>query len=466
MYMAKRDSAAPVNASEGNGGEDFVQPSALAAARSPQFPSDPSPRTESYVREVLASDAALRSSMPPVAPHISRAKSAVAASGKSGSMRVPLPAELGAAPPRRTPARNPGEISSSRAEMIAVLRASVEEATGGTGRAPQLSAATSVHPGLQDAMPFADETATVPLAVSRVNEPVARALGSDPGVWSGVSTVPRRRMPSPDPAASILIDGQVPALESEQLRPTHPGFVGTGPLRLPPYLPASGGGSPEEGASALAFDTTPVRRHRGLITVAALALAVGGVMAFGLREQLTGMSAAPSVAGSLGEAPLEGVEVLHEIPNAQKDEQSQAGGGEQNPALRNPPRVRVVTPEEEAASLAEASATTATEADALTAVRFEDLPSAAPVRRAETAAHTETGKGNADSAMPSARLSINSVPVSEVFINGRPAGKTPLKNVAVTPGASAIIFVHPKLGKRRTDVTLEAGQKFVLTKKF
>jgi hypothetical protein len=56
-----------------------------------------------------------------------------------------------------------------------------------------------------------------------------------------------------------------------------------------------------------------------------------------------------------------------------------------------------------------------------------------------------------------ARLNINSFPVANVVLNGRPLGNTPLVSVPVKPGVHTILFVHPELGRKRQRVKVSAG---------
>jgi hypothetical protein len=62
-----------------------------------------------------------------------------------------------------------------------------------------------------------------------------------------------------------------------------------------------------------------------------------------------------------------------------------------------------------------------------------------------------------DVPIPNGSLSVNALPWAEVFINGRPAGTTPLGNVAVPIGSHEIVWRHPQLGERRQTVTVTAG---------
>jgi serine/threonine-protein kinase len=55
-------------------------------------------------------------------------------------------------------------------------------------------------------------------------------------------------------------------------------------------------------------------------------------------------------------------------------------------------------------------------------------------------------------------LNINSIPVSNVILDGKPLGQTPKVNVSVSPGAHTVIFVHPEHGRKAKSVTVEAGK--------
>ena len=54
-----------------------------------------------------------------------------------------------------------------------------------------------------------------------------------------------------------------------------------------------------------------------------------------------------------------------------------------------------------------------------------------------------------DVSPPNGLLSINASPWAEVWIDGKPAGETPLANLSVSLGEHEIIFRHPQLGEQR-----------------
>lgn len=55
-------------------------------------------------------------------------------------------------------------------------------------------------------------------------------------------------------------------------------------------------------------------------------------------------------------------------------------------------------------------------------------------------------------------LNINSIPVANVVLDGRPIGSTPIMGLAVSPGPHSVVFVHPEHGRKATGVTVEAGK--------
>lgn len=57
-----------------------------------------------------------------------------------------------------------------------------------------------------------------------------------------------------------------------------------------------------------------------------------------------------------------------------------------------------------------------------------------------------------------ATLNINSIPVSNVILNGRPLGSTPKVGVSVPAGSHTVVFVHPEHGRKVRAVTVQAGQ--------
>jgi serine/threonine-protein kinase len=57
-----------------------------------------------------------------------------------------------------------------------------------------------------------------------------------------------------------------------------------------------------------------------------------------------------------------------------------------------------------------------------------------------------------------ATLNMNSIPVSNVLLNGRPLGTTPKIGVQVDPGPQTVVFVHPTLGRKVMSGVVNAGE--------
>jgi serine/threonine-protein kinase len=55
-------------------------------------------------------------------------------------------------------------------------------------------------------------------------------------------------------------------------------------------------------------------------------------------------------------------------------------------------------------------------------------------------------------------LNINSIPVSNVILDGRPLGQTPQVGMSVPAGAHTVVFVHPEHGRKVRSVTVQPGQ--------
>lgn len=85
-------------------------------------------------------------------------------------------------------------------------------------------------------------------------------------------------------------------------------------------------------------------------------------------------------------------------------------------------------------------------------------PAAAP-RTPATQAKAATPKATAKaSGGGTCKLNINSIPVSNVILNGRPLGGTPKLGVSVPAGSHTVIFVHPELGRKSTRASCSAGE--------
>lgn len=54
-------------------------------------------------------------------------------------------------------------------------------------------------------------------------------------------------------------------------------------------------------------------------------------------------------------------------------------------------------------------------------------------------------------------LNINSIPVANVVLDGRPMGSTPLVGVKVSAGPHSVVFIHPEHGRKASGTTVKAG---------
>ena len=57
---------------------------------------------------------------------------------------------------------------------------------------------------------------------------------------------------------------------------------------------------------------------------------------------------------------------------------------------------------------------------------------------------------------PQGTLSINALPWAEVWVDGKPAGETPIGNLSLPIGNHELLFRHPELGEQRKTVTVGA----------
>jgi hypothetical protein len=58
--------------------------------------------------------------------------------------------------------------------------------------------------------------------------------------------------------------------------------------------------------------------------------------------------------------------------------------------------------------------------------------------------------------VPQGRININATPWANVWIDGNPAGETPIANLSLPIGNHEIVFRHPQLGEQRTTATVRA----------
>lgn len=70
------------------------------------------------------------------------------------------------------------------------------------------------------------------------------------------------------------------------------------------------------------------------------------------------------------------------------------------------------------------------------------------------------------SAAGEGTLNINSIPVANVVLDGRPMGSTPLVGIKVSAGPHSVIFVHPELGRKAAGATVTAGKTSTVAVRF
>lgn len=77
--------------------------------------------------------------------------------------------------------------------------------------------------------------------------------------------------------------------------------------------------------------------------------------------------------------------------------------------------------------------------------------------QAKTAPKPAAGQGT---------LNCNSIPVSNVIVDGRPMGSTPKMGLSVPAGTHTIVFVHPEHGRKVVTVSVEAGKTATAATRF
>jgi serine/threonine-protein kinase len=90
------------------------------------------------------------------------------------------------------------------------------------------------------------------------------------------------------------------------------------------------------------------------------------------------------------------------------------------------------------------------------------LPGSAALNEGDTdSAEPESAAG----ATGSAKLTLTSTPPSNVLLDGKPLGTTPLREIAVEPGEHRVIFIHGAERKPRT-IKAEAGSSTTISENF
>jgi hypothetical protein len=92
----------------------------------------------------------------------------------------------------------------------------------------------------------------------------------------------------------------------------------------------------------------------------------------------------------------------------------------------------------------------------------------ASTTKKEAAKEDSTPKKTETAAQPAAMgtLNINSIPVANVVLDGRPMGSTPLVGLSVAPGPHSVVFIHPEKGRKASGTTVKAGSTSTVAVRF
>jgi len=101
--------------------------------------------------------------------------------------------------------------------------------------------------------------------------------------------------------------------------------------------------------------------------------------------------------------------------------------------------------------------------------RVEKKVASTATSKKEAAKKEDTStKKTETAAQPAAMgtLNINSIPVANVVLDGRPMGSTPLVGLTVAPGPHSVVFIHPEKGRKASGTTVKAGSTSTVAVRF
>jgi serine/threonine-protein kinase len=101
----------------------------------------------------------------------------------------------------------------------------------------------------------------------------------------------------------------------------------------------------------------------------------------------------------------------------------------------------------------------------VSAVRNTPPPVSGSTGRSSSAAAVAKPAGGAAKS-DAAKLNFNSIPASNVILDGKPLGSTPKTGVTVEPGMHTVIFVHAEHGRKAKGVNAQAGKTISVVAKF
>ena len=78
-------------------------------------------------------------------------------------------------------------------------------------------------------------------------------------------------------------------------------------------------------------------------------------------------------------------------------------------------------------------------------------------KRSERVRVEATRNSRLNISLPQSTVHLNAQPWAEVWIDGKPAGETPLGNLSLPIGAHDIVFRHPELGERTVSTVVRVG---------
>lgn len=81
-------------------------------------------------------------------------------------------------------------------------------------------------------------------------------------------------------------------------------------------------------------------------------------------------------------------------------------------------------------------------------------------------AKADTKNAGATPAIEGGTLNINSIPMANVVLDGRPMGSTPLIGLKVSAGPHSVVFIHPEHGRKASGTTVKAGGSATVAVRF
>lgn len=123
-------------------------------------------------------------------------------------------------------------------------------------------------------------------------------------------------------------------------------------------------------------------------------------------------------------------------------------------------------PEQKAASLDDLKAE---EKAAAPSERASHKASKADAKDVKGAKKADTSKDDAKKTIGDTgggTLNINSIPVANVVLDGRPVGSTPLVGLKVSAGPHSVVFIHPEKGRKASGTTVKAGATATVAVRF